>query len=316
MNDVIRTEGLSKSYDGFDAVIDVSLRVEPNEIYGFLGPNGAGKTTTIMMLLGLEQPSQGTAQILGTPAYKRDFGSRRQLGAVGERQVFYDDMTAREYLRFFGRLYQVDDLEYRINQLLERVNLLPAADARARDFSRGMQQKLGFVRALLHDPVLLILDEPVSALDPRGIIEIRELLLEEVRHGKTAFISSHVLTEVEQLAHRIGIMNKGHLVAEDDLDSIRRRLQPNPCIRIELAEAAATHLSTLAAQSFVSEVTAEGNCLTIHVAGPDLLQKKAAISQLLFQGGGIIIDMQTDEMSLEEAFVTITDSSVTLLLDA
>ncbi len=315
MTEVIQTQGLSKSYADFDAVIDVSLRVEPNEIYGFLGPNGAGKTTTIMMLLGLEAPTRGTARILGSPAQARDFASRRNLGAVAERQVFYDDMTAREYLRFFGRLYQVESLEQRIDQLLEKVNLLPAADARARDLSRGMQQKLGFVRALLHDPELLILDEPVSALDPRGVVEIRELLLEEARRGKTVFISSHVLTEVEQLAHRIGIMNRGHLVAEDTLDNIRRRLQPDACIRIELADAAMPFLALLSAQAYVSHATAEESRLAIQVASGELQQTKAAISRLLFQNGGVIIDMQTDEMSLEEAFVTITDRNVTLILD-
>ncbi len=315
MTDVIRTEGLSKSYEDFEAVIDVSLHVEPNEIYGFLGPNGAGKTTTIMMLLGLEQPTRGMAYLLGTPAHTRNFTSRRNLGALAERQVFYDDMTAREYLRFFGQLYRVEALDNRINELLERVHLLPAADARARDLSRGMQQKLGFVRALLHDPDLLILDEPVSALDPRGIVEIRELLLAEVARGKTVFISSHVLTEVEQLAHRIGIMNKGRLVAEDTLANIRRRLQPDVSMRIELAGATAPYADLLAAQAYVADVTAVETHLAIRIKGQDVRHTKAAISQLLFQHGGIIIDMQTDEMSLEEAFVTITDSSVTLLLD-
>ncbi len=315
MTDLIQTQGLSKSYADFNAVIDVSLHVESNEIYGFLGPNGAGKTTTIMMLLGLEQPTTGKAQVLGTPAHVRDFASRRRLGALAERQVFYDDMTAREYLRFFGRLYQVPQLEKRIDASLDRVNLLPAANARARDLSRGMQQKLGFVRALLHDPDLLILDEPVSALDPRGVVEIREVLLEEVRRGKTVFISSHVLTEVEQLANRIGIMNKGHLVAEDSLANIRRRLQPDACIRIELTDTASPYLDLLRAQEYVSKATADDTRLAIHVDSNELQQTKAAISRLLFAHDGIIVDMQTDEMSLEEAFVTITDRSVTLMLD-
>lgn len=316
MTAVIQTRGLSKSYAGFDAVIDVSLRVEPNEIYGFLGPNGAGKTTTIMMLLGLTPPTRGEAHIFGTPAPHRDFATRCRMGVVGERQVFYEDMTAQEYLRFFGHLYQVDNLEVRIHQLLERVNLLPAADARARDFSRGMQQKLGFVRALLHDPDLLILDEPVSALDPRGVVEIRALLLEEVARGKTVLISSHLLTEVEQLAQRIGIMNRGRLVVEDSLSNIRRLLQPEARIQIELAGSAQQHVPLLDTQPGIASLSCAGSLLTIHLQDSDVSAARARISRLITQAGGVIIDMRTEEMSLEDAFVSITEQNVHQLIES
>ena len=315
MSDAIRTEKLSKNFGEFEAVADVSLNVAPNEIYGFLGPNGAGKTTTIMMLLGLERPSRGEAFLLGSPAAARDFRTRRNLGVLAERQVFYDDMTAREYLRFFGRLYQVPSLEKRIEHLLDQVNLLHGADARARDFSRGMQQKLGLARALLHDPDLLILDEPVSALDPKGVVEIRELLFTEVTRGKTIFISSHVLTEVEQLAHRIGIMNKGRLVAEDSLDNIRGALQPNAFVRIEVVGLPEVNLERIRELTCVRDVRADGNRLSVELAGRATVEAKTDLAHTVIQQGGVIIDMQTEEMSLEEAFVSITDSHVNLLME-
>lgn len=310
MADAIRTDSLSKSFADFEAVIDVSLRVEANEIYGFLGPNGAGKTTTIMLLLGLERPTRGVAYLLDSPSHAREFAVRRRLGVLGERQVFFDDMTAREYLRFFGRLYSVDRIEQRIDTLLERVNLTHAADARARDFSRGMQQKLGLVRALLHDPELLILDEPVSALDPRGVVEVRELLHSELGRGKTVFISSHVLTEVEQLADRIGIMNKGRLMVEDTLDNIRQALQPETRIQIELAEPDRFPAAALLDLDFVSRAELRDGRLSVHLTGTASSVERAGVSRTVSQHGGVIVDMHAEQMTLEQAFVTITDEDV------
>lgn len=313
MSAVIRTRHLTKSFADFDAVKDVTLTVEPGEIYGFLGPNGAGKTTTIMMLLGLLPPTRGEARVFERPADARDFDTRRRIGVVGEQQAFYDDMSAREHLRFFGRLYRVADAKTRTAQLLERFNLSPAADARAADFSRGMKQKLGFARALLHDPDLLILDEPVSALDPRGVVEIREALLEETRRGKTVFISSHLLTEVEQLAHRIGIMNKGQLIVEDSLDNVKRQLQPEVRLRIELTASPAPMLPRLTELPGVASLAVAETYLSLSLKATDLAAAKARISRAIVEAGGVIIDMQTEEMSLEEAFVAITDQNVAQL---
>ena len=313
MSAVIQTRRLTKSFADFNAVKDVTLTVEPGEIYGFLGPNGAGKTTTIMMLLGLLPPTRGEARVFKRPADVRDFDTRRRIGVVGEQQAFYDDMSAREYLRFFGRLYRVADAETRTAQLLERFNLSPAADARASDFSRGMKQKLGFARALLHDPDLLILDEPVSALDPRGVVEIREALLEETRRGKTVFISSHLLTEVEQLAQRIGIMNKGQLIVEDSLDNVKRQLQPEVRLRIELTAPPAPMLPRLEELPGVASLEVAETRLSLSLKATDLAAAKARVSRAIVEAGGVIIDMQTEEMSLEEAFVAITDQNVAQL---
>lgn len=308
--DVVCTENLCKRYDNFTAVQDVTLRVAPNEIYGFLGPNGAGKTTTIMMLLGLEKPSSGSISLFGHSLSDRYFETKRRLGVVAENQHFYDDMTAREYLHFFGRLYQVDEIPTRTEELLEMVNLREFGNARAKDFSRGMQQKLGLIRALIHDPELLILDEPVSALDPKGVVEIRHLLLDQARQGRTIFISSHILSEVEQTADRIGILNKGKLIAEDSLDAIRRHLQPHVEMSIELEKprpALAKHLEDL---DFVYGASIENNLLNVKIGTEQ--DYRAPLSRYITHQGATIIGMATKEMSLEEAFVTITEQNISL----
>lgn len=313
MTDVVRTNNLSKTYDNFTAVQDVTLSVARNEIYGFLGPNGAGKTTTIMMLLGLEKPTSGTISLFGDSLNEQPFEIKRRLGVVAESQHFYDDMTAREYLDFFAQLYRVEGAKTRIEELLEMVNLRDFGNARARDFSRGMQQKLGLVRALIHNPELLILDEPVSALDPKGVVEIRHLLLDQAKQGRTIFISSHILSEVEQTADRIGILNKGQLIVEDSLDAIRRHLQPHVEMKVELEKpspALARHLEDL---DFVYGASAEKNYLDVKI-GTDQ-DYRASLSRYITHQGATIVGMAAKEMSLEEAFVTITEQNISLFTE-
>lgn len=312
--DIVCTENLCKRYDNFSAVQDVTLRVAPNEIYGFLGPNGAGKTTTIMMLLGLVQPTSGSISLFGHPLKEHYFETKRRLGVVAEHQHFYDDMTARDYLHFFGRLYRVDNVQARVEELLEMVNLREFGNARAKDFSRGMQQKLGLIRALIHNPELLILDEPVSALDPRGVVEIRHLLLDQARQGRTIFISSHILSEVEQTADRIGILNKGRLIAEDSLGAIRRHLQPHVEIKIELHQSHPQLAREVEQLDFVSTAASgsasEQNELHVKIGADQ--DYRAQLSQFITQQGATIIGMAAKEMSLEEAFVTITEQNISL----
>lgn len=308
---MIQTERLCKDYNGFSAVKDVTLHVQPNEVYGFLGPNGAGKTTTILMLLGIEKATSGRVSLFGQSLQENYFEIKYRIGVLGEHQYFYDDMTAREHLRFFADLYRIENKEDRIESLLEIVDLRQFGNVRARDFSRGMQQKLGMVRALLHNPELLILDEPVSALDPYGILEIRHLLQEQARQGKTVFISSHILSEVEQTADRIGIMNRGRLVAEDSLDNLRSKLRQQVELELELQALPSQLVEHLSSLAFVHEVSGNGNRLSLKLdATADFRPQVFAV---ISDHGGVIVDMRTKEMSLEEAFVTITEQNVSLL---
>jgi len=262
---MIETRNLVKEYDGFRAVDNLNLKVEAGEIYGFLGPNGAGKTTTILMLLGILKPTEGEIFIMGEPLHKNPLALKKRIGVVSEKQYLYKEMTAGEYLSFFGDLYGVKNKEKRIDELLSAVNLLEVKNKKLGAFSRGMQQKLGFARALLHDPDLLLLDEPVSGLDPTGIKQVRDLIEEENRKGRTIFISSHLLSEVEKLCSKVAIINKGKLLAEDTMDNLRKRLTDYMQLEVELSEVKPLILEVLKSFDFVKEVHQEGNLLTIKV---------------------------------------------------
>ena len=307
----IRTEGLTKAYGDLVAVRDLTLRVEPGEIYGFLGPNGAGKTTTILMLLGIIRPTRGRVFLFDMPLAENYFAVKRRLGVVAERQHFYDDMTAEEYLHFFADLYEVPNKARRIGELMEAVGLSEFMKLRACDYSRGMQQKLGLVRALLHDPDLLILDEPVSGLDPYGIREVRHLLLEENRRGKTIFLSSHILSEIERTAHRVGIIHRGVLVTEGSLETLRARLRKETELEVELEQVGPQLVETLSALPFVSQVHREERRLTLRLAAD--ADYRPQVSAAITAAGGIILAMRRKEMSLEDAFVTITADHVAAL---
>src|SRR5258708_7470222 len=181
---IVQTRALTKRYGRLTAVDSVSLLIRRGEIYGFLGPNGAGKTTTILMLVGTVRPTSGSIELLGQPFTQDSRRLRRHLGVISENQYLYDDMTGLEYLDFFGRLYQVGGRAARIREMLGMVNLWEFRDVLIRQFSRGMQQKLGIARALLHDPELLIWDEPVSGLDALAIPQVPEIILNPPRAAK------------------------------------------------------------------------------------------------------------------------------------
>jgi ABC-2 type transport system ATP-binding protein len=220
---VIEAEGLTKQFGSRAAVDALTLTARPGEIYGFLGPNGAGKTTTIRMILGILRPDRGNVRVCGKPVRPGDTATRRLTGAVAEVQHLYGDMTCREYLRFFAGLHRVPQPDRRIAQVLEDVRLGDRAGDRAITLSKGLQQKLGLARALLHDPPILILDEPVSGLDPHGIREVREIICRERDRGRLVFFSSHVLSEVERTADRIGIVRQGRLVIESAIGDLLTR---------------------------------------------------------------------------------------------
>ncbi|TEU03345.1 ABC transporter ATP-binding protein [Candidatus Aerophobetes bacterium] len=310
---MIRTQNLTKKYNEFKAVDNLSLEVKEGEIYGFLGPNGAGKTTTILMLLGILKPTQGEVYLFGQNITKDFLSIKKKMGVVSEKQYLYKEMTAGEYLNFFADLYGVKNRKKKIDQLLEAVNLLEVRNRKLGAFSRGMQQKLGFARALLHDPQLLLLDEPVSGLDPTGIKQIRDLIEQENKKGRTIFISSHLLSEVERLCGKVGIINKGRLLAEDTMDNLRKRLTDVVELEIELTEAKKEIIDTLAAFDFTKGLKREENLLTIKVKADK--DYRAQISEAISQQGGVVLGIKKKEMSLEEAFITITEKNISLLTE-
>ncbi|MBE3598690.1 MAG: ABC transporter ATP-binding protein [Limnochordaceae bacterium] len=309
---MVRTQHLTKRYGSLVAVDDLELHVDEGEIYGFLGPNGAGKTTTLMMLLGLVQPTSGEIWIFGRPLHKDPLGIRRRIGVVSESHYLYEEMTAQEYLEFFARLYQVPGARRRIDELLERLGLAERRGQLVGGYSKGMKQKLSIIRALLHDPDLLLLDEPVSSLDPYGVRQVRDLILEENRRGKTLIISSHILSEIERTCHRVGIMHRGRLLAEDTMDGLRQRLSAEQHLEVELERVDDGIVQAVRSVDGVTEVEQPAPAtLSIRLrSGSDL---RPLISRSIAGAGGVVLGMRTREMSLEDAFVTITEKNISLL---
>lgn len=308
---MIRTENLTKEYDGFIAVDDLNLNVTKGEIYGFLGPNGAGKTTTILMLLGILKPTRGKVYLLDRELSLDPMTIKSKIGVVSENQYLYKDMTAEEYLDFFADLYQVEDRWKKIDRLLEEMNLMGFKKKTLETFSHGMRQKVGFARALLHDPEILILDEPNSGLDPNGVKQIRDLISRENKTGKTILISSHLLSEVEKLCGKVGIINRGKLLAEEKMDALKKRLGDAAELEIELAQAKPEIVDFLSSLDFVKGVEMDQNRLVVKVKA--YKDYRASISQAIAQKGGIVLGIKTHEMSLEDAFITITQKNISLL---
>ena len=217
MSPALEIQGLSKTYKThfWDKPVvglhGLDLKVERGEVFGFIGPNGAGKTTTIKILMGLQAATSGSARILGVDHTLQE--SREKVGFLPERPYFYQHLTATELLDMYGALYGLESglRRRRIGELLERVDLAHVADTPLKAFSKGMLQRAGVAQTLLSDPELVVLDEPMSGLDPMGRALIRDLILEERDLGRTVFFSSHILADVEELCDRVGIMVKGHL---------------------------------------------------------------------------------------------------------
>ncbi|MFA5972948.1 MAG: ABC transporter ATP-binding protein [Lentimicrobiaceae bacterium] len=220
MDDVIRTENLSKNYSDVHAVSDVSLNVRKGEIYGFLGLNGAGKTTTIRMLLGMIRPTSGASYIKGNRVYADNTAIWKHIGSLVEIPYSYPDLTVRENLDIIRRLRFIADKKS-IDKVIDKFQLNQYADKKAKNLSLGNAQRLGLAKALIHNPEILILDEPTNGLDPAGIFEIREMLSDMANNqGVTIFISSHILGEISRFATRIGIIHEGKLVQEVDANQL------------------------------------------------------------------------------------------------
>ncbi len=233
---MIEISNLSKRYGTRLAVNRLSLQIEAGELFGFVGPNGAGKTSTIRMMTGLLQPTEGDVKIAGQSVREKPNAIRRAIGYMPDFFGVYNDMTVAEYLDFFGACYQISatDRPALITDLLELVELNHRQDDMVDKLSRGMKQRLSLARTLVHDPQVLILDEPASGLDPRARVEIRELLVELASMGKTIFFSTHILADVAEICSRVAILEAGELVAVGALEELQQQLMPRRKIEIAL----------------------------------------------------------------------------------
>lgn len=305
---MIQTIELTKRFGSFTAVNCLNLELRPGEIYGLLGPNGAGKTTTLSMILGILEPTRGEIRIFGKPLREDPFSIKRRIGVVAESHAFYYEMTAWEYLMFFGKLYKAEDASARGRDLLERVELWDWRNALIAQFSAGMRRKLSFVRGLIHSPDVLILDEPVSNLDPYGIVQIREILLRERQRGATILITSHILSEVEQTVDRVGIISRGRLITEDTMENLRQKVGGARRIEVELVEF--PHGLQEAVRSLVFVTSVSDNDHKMIVITKDDRDYRADLGRVLAEKGAIVKGMRTVETSLEEAFITITERHI------
>jgi ABC-2 type transport system ATP-binding protein len=223
---VVDIKGLSKLYGDFEAVSNLELQVPPGELFALLGPNGAGKTTTIRMLMGILRPTSGSAQIAGFDCFRDRVEVKRRVGYLPDEPVFYDYLRGREILRFVGEMHGLErgEIDRLSAPLIERLGLADATEEYAMNYSKGMKKKLALLCAILHDPAVLILDEPTNGLDPYATRTLIEIVKEKAAQGKTVFYSTHLLDQAEKLCHRVGIVTKGRLVASGTLEELRTRL--------------------------------------------------------------------------------------------
>ena len=290
---IVETQNLTKRYRSLTAVSDLDLSVQRGEVYGFLGPNGAGKTTTLRMLLGMIQPTSGTAAVLGDPPGKSE--SLGKVGALVESPAFYPYLSGRDNLRVMARYCTAP--RSRIEEVLETVELSGRAKDKFKKYSLGMKQRLGLAAALLKDPELLILDEPTNGLDPKGMADMRRLIRDLGKGERTVLLSSHLLGEVEQICDRVGVIQKGELVAQGTVSELRGR--EGLLVRAEPIDDAHKIAERLAGVEAVKETDGLLR-LTVDV------ERAAEINAKLVSAGLRVSEIRAAEQSLEEVFLELT----------
>jgi ABC-2 type transport system ATP-binding protein len=318
MNLIIETKDLLKRYGKFSAVNSLSLEVPTGSIYGFVGPNGAGKTTTMRMLTTLTRPTSGQAWVAGHSVSEEPRAVRRAIGYMPDEFGVYDDMRVWEYLDFFAACYDIPEADRKrlIDDLLELVDLTHRREDMVDKLSRGMKQRLSLARTLAHDPAVLILDEPASGLDPRARVEIRELLVQLSKMGKTIFFSSHILADVAEICTHIGIVEAGQMVAQGSMDEMRAQLMPHREITVTVRDNEAAE----AVQALVADVPGVVNVavlepkagrsrVRIDFTGDD--DGVAAINQKLHGASIAILGFTEETKDLESMFMRVTKGIVT-----
>jgi len=299
----IELDNLQKQYSGgVTALRGVDLEVREGEIFGFLGPNGAGKSTTINILLDFVRPSGGSARVLGLDAQEDSQQVRRRTGVLPEGYTVYNRLTGRQHVEFVVESKGADDYA---QEILERVGIEDAADRKAGDYSKGMKQRLTLGMALVGDPDLLILDEPSTGLDPSGVQDVRRIVNEEANRGTTVFFSSHILSQVEAVCDRVGILREGELVAVDTVEGLRDAAGTEARLRVSVGEYGPEDIGAVRVLDGVSEVTQLDGELIVSVADGT----KTKVITTLEDRGVSVTDFETEEVSLEELFLSYTGGS-------
>ncbi|MBI2946153.1 MAG: ABC transporter ATP-binding protein [Verrucomicrobia bacterium] len=302
----VQTYGLTRVYGSTIALNSIDLTVNKGDLFGFIGSNGAGKTTTLRILATFLAPSAGRAEVLGHDVVKDADAVRHVIGYMPDFFGVYKDMEVTEYLDFFGACYKIPSSkrEKTVNDVLELVGLSEKRGALIGALSRGMQQRLGLARVLIHDPRLLLLDEPASGLDPRARIEVMAILQELQRLGKTIIISSHILSELQTLCNRVAIIEKGKLIYTGPVQGVRDQMATGQIYWVTVRENSAKALELLKVRPEVAEaVPVDGQ---VKVTFKDHDTDPGFIAETLVQGGLRLTGLWEDELGLEEVFLRVT----------
>jgi ABC-2 type transport system ATP-binding protein len=307
---IVQTINLTKRYGKLTALDNLHLNIEEGECFGYIGPNGAGKTTTIRILATLLQPTWGEARVCGHVVGYESRRIRPLIGYVPDFFGAYEDMVVQEYLEFFASAYNINGKQRTrvVGDVLELTDLVFKRDALVDSLSRGMQQRLSIARVLLHDPQVLLLDEPASGLDPRARIEIRELLKELRRMNKTIIISSHILHELAELCSTVGIIEQGKLLFHGSLQEILRRVRTGTRMHIRIVEQQDLAAMMLEKTRGVKEVTQQDGELIVELERQT--HDFSPIAQLLLKNNFKIREIREEEVNLETAFMRLTKGVV------
>jgi ABC-2 type transport system ATP-binding protein len=303
---MIQVTGLSKHYGARKAIDDLTFNVKKGEIVGFLGPNGAGKSTTMKILTGFMPASEGDVTVNGFDVFDNPLEVKRSIGYLPESPPLYMEMTVRDYLEFAARLHQVakTDLRKQVAWAIEKTNLGDVAGRIIGNLSKGYKQRVGLAQALVHNPALLILDEPTVGLDPKQIIEIRELI-KSLAGEHTIVLSSHILPEVTATCGRIIVINRGRIVAEDTIDGLTMRLKKGLLLQMTVKETNEAGLAAIRAVPGVTGVSAVGPKLVIDLS-PNQGELRDRVAKAAVESGMGILEFGAEKVSLEEIFLQLT----------
>ena len=298
---IIEVHNIGKRFGDITAVEDLSLNVEEGEVLGFLGPNGAGKTTTIRMLAGIIAPSSGYAEIAGQRTDGNVERLHEVIGLLTETPGFYEKLGASRNLEYFANFYPITEVNARVEKYLKLMGLWERRQSRVGTFSKGMKQRLALARALLHEPKVLFLDEPTSGLDPEAAREVRELIKRLSNEGRTVFLSTHNLTEAEQLCHRIAVIRTRLLVVDTGPNLRHRFFQREIIVRLE--NQSTTVVETVKKLPFVEDVKEEDTLLILELTEPD--KNRPELVKAIVDAGGRIIEVSEKEHLLEEIYLKL-----------
>jgi ABC-2 type transport system ATP-binding protein len=301
---MITVQSLTKDYGPKRAIENLNFTAEKGEVLGFLGPNGAGKTTTIRILTGFMPPTSGIAKIGGHDVIEESLEVRKLVGYMPETVPLYDDMRVYDYLRYMGQLRRLDNLDERIEDVLEKIGMEERSQSLIKNISKGMRQRVGLGQALIHEPEVLILDEPTIGLDPKQIREVRNLI-QNIGKERTVLISTHILSEAQQICDRVIIINKGHIVAEDAPENLQSRLSSSHKVSVRVGADPKKAADLIKTVDGVLSAQCQPDGL-IQFENPASRDSRAEVAKRLIEKGFDLLELTPEVVNLEDIFLRLT----------